>query len=118
MIVSQALQAFKLQVAALRLPLVVLHEPDRPDRAHDRGLVGDDAHLVGAPLDLGVHALQRTRSISARKRSRRVRLPLPFQAIDENVVCFIRFPSQGASLSNASGASRWTLNQSFPGRAS
>jgi len=59
LIVADGLQSFKLQVSALQLPLVVLLEQECADQARDCGVVGEDAHDVGAALDLGVGALQR-----------------------------------------------------------
>jgi len=43
---------------ALDSPLVVLLEQDRPDQAGDGGLVGEDAHNLGAALNLAVEAFQ------------------------------------------------------------
>jgi hypothetical protein len=43
-------------------PLVVLFEQDRTDEADDGGLVGEDPHDLGAPLDLAVETLQRIRN--------------------------------------------------------
>lgn len=39
-IVAERLQAFKLRVTTLQLPLLVLFEQRRSDQAHDCGLVG------------------------------------------------------------------------------
>ena len=41
-----------------RLPLVVDRDQDGSGQADDRGVVGEDPHHVGAPLDLLVHPLQ------------------------------------------------------------
>ena len=49
----------ELHGAVLRLPLVVRLEPDGPDQADDRSLVGADPDPIGPPLDLLVQALQR-----------------------------------------------------------
>ena len=58
MILAESLQAFKLHVAALQLPLVVLFEQQRADESGDGRFVREDAHDVGAPLDLGVQSFQ------------------------------------------------------------
>jgi hypothetical protein len=55
-IVAERLQAFKLRVTTLQLPLLVLAEQRRSDQARDRGLVGK----IGATPDLGV---QRSRGL-------------------------------------------------------
>src|SRR6185312_8258695 len=54
----QRLQSFKLQVPALQLPLVVLLEQQRANETRYGGFVREDAHDIGAPLDLGVEPLQ------------------------------------------------------------
>lgn len=59
MIVADYLQAFKLQIATLQPPLVVLLEQQRPDQAHDGRFVGKDPYDAGVALGLGVQSFQR-----------------------------------------------------------
>jgi hypothetical protein len=65
MIVAERLQAFKLQVTTLQLPLVVLLEKQRPDQPHDRRFVREDARDVGSALDLGVKPLERIGAVGS-----------------------------------------------------
>jgi hypothetical protein len=56
-------ERLKRHVSALDRPLVVLFEQDRSDQAGDGGRVGEDAHHIGAPLDLAVEAFQRVGAV-------------------------------------------------------
>jgi len=64
LIVAECRQAFKLQVATLQLPLVVLLEQQRSDQARDAGFVREDAYDVGPALDLGVQAFERVGAVN------------------------------------------------------
>jgi hypothetical protein len=61
---SPSLQAFKLQVPPLQLPLVVLLEQQRAHQTHDRRFVREDAHDVRPALDRGVQPLERVRAVN------------------------------------------------------
>jgi hypothetical protein len=66
LIVAESLQAFKLHVAALQLPLVVLLEQQRPDERRDGRFIGEDTDDIGAPLDLGIEPFQRIGAVDLR----------------------------------------------------
>ena len=58
-IIAQSDQSFQGHVAAADGPFVVLLQHERADQAHDRGLVGEDGHHIGAALDLAIEAFDR-----------------------------------------------------------
>jgi len=51
LIVAQGLQSFKLHVAPLQLPLVVLLEQQCTDKTSDGGGIREDADDIGSALD-------------------------------------------------------------------
>ena len=58
--VSQSVcRPLKLHVAPVETPLVVLLEHHGADESGDRRVVGEDAHDIGTPLDLGIEPLER-----------------------------------------------------------
>jgi hypothetical protein len=71
LIVAQALQSFKLHVASLQRPLVILFEHHGAYQANDGFVVGDDAHHVGAPLYLGVEPFKRIGAVNLSAMSAR-----------------------------------------------
>ena len=48
-----------LHIAVRQLPFIVLLKQYRADQPNDRGLIGEDADHIGAPLDLLVEPLER-----------------------------------------------------------
>ena len=50
---------FESEVTAAFGPLIGLLGQDGPDKADDRGTVGEDAHGIGASADLAVETLDR-----------------------------------------------------------
>lgn len=58
-IVGELPQAFKLRVAALKLPVVVVRRKRRAGQARDRGFIREDADHIGAALDPGVQSIDR-----------------------------------------------------------
>jgi hypothetical protein len=60
--IAEGLQALKLHVSAVQAPFVVLLEHHGPDQSHDGRVVGEDAHDIGPPFDLGIQAFQRVRN--------------------------------------------------------
>lgn len=57
--IAEALEALELHVAPLQAPLVALLEQHGADQARDGAVIGEDAHHVGAALDLGIEPLER-----------------------------------------------------------
>jgi len=57
------LQSFKLHLAPVQGPLIVLLEHHGGDQACDGSVVGKDAHDVGSPFDLGVEPFERVGAV-------------------------------------------------------
>ena len=60
---AERLQPLKLQVSAVQTPLVVPLQQHGAHQARDGGVIGEDAHHVGAASDLGVEPLQRVGAV-------------------------------------------------------